>query len=70
MLCPVHFGRGLEIALLVLAERKVSAGIARENLSGPNKKLVDIKEAIMAERNVMCGLFQRAKHGAEVPEGD
>lgn len=51
----------------MLTERKVSAGIAREKLSGPKKKLVDIKEALMAERNVMCGLFQRAKHGAEVP---
>lgn len=65
---------GLEIALRVLAERKVYAGIAREKLSGPNQKLVAIQEALVVERGVVCGvwcgLFQRAKHGAEVPEGD
>lgn len=48
----------------------LSAGIAQEKLSEPNKKPVAIKEALMVEKNVVCGLFQRAKHGAEVPEGD
>lgn len=62
--------RGLEIPLCVLVEREVPAGIAQQNLSGPNQKLVATKEALMVERKEVCGLFQRAKHGVEVPEGD
>lgn len=61
---------GLEIALFVLVERKVSAGIAQQNLSGSNQKLVATKEALMVERKVVWCLFQRAKHGVEVPEDD
>lgn len=59
----IILGRGLEVALRVLAERTVSAGIAREKLSGTNQKPVAVKESLMVEKNVVCGLFQRVKHG-------